>query len=69
MARFKQLAPRSRAAIAVGAVTQLGLLAIALRDLHARPADQVRGPKKAWYPALFVNFIGPLSYLRFGRRT
>ena len=40
----------------------------ALLDLRKRPAEQVRGPKKAWYPALFVNFIGPMTYLRYGRR-
>jgi hypothetical protein len=62
------LAPRSRVAIIIGAVTQIGLLLIALRDLHGRPAEQVRGPKRLWYPALFVNFIGPMSYLRYGRK-
>ena len=66
--RFQSLSPRSRGTIAIGAVTQIGLLIIALLDLRKRPAEQVRGPKKAWYPALFVNFIGPLTYLRYGRR-
>lgn len=66
--RKRQLGPRSRIAIAVGATTQLGLLVIAFRDLHGRPDDEVRGPKRLWYPALLVNFIGPLGYLRYGRR-
>lgn len=65
---FKDLSPRSRAMIVAGATVQFGLLGYAWLDLRRRPADQVRGSKRAWKPALFVNFIGPLAYLFLGRR-
>jgi hypothetical protein len=49
-------------------LVQLLLLAAALRDLHWRPTDQIRGPKGRWVAASFVNFIGPLTYFAVGRR-
>lgn len=66
--RFSQLPPRSRALIIVGATVQLGLQALALRDLRKRPAGQVKGPKKAWAVASFINFVGPIAYLTVGRK-
>ena len=47
---------------------QLGLLAAALNDLRRRPPEQVRGDKRLWVLASFVNLLGPLAYLSFGRR-
>jgi hypothetical protein len=49
-------------------VLQLLLAAAALLDLRRRPSDQVRGSKKLWAAAAFVNFVGPLAYFMFGRR-
>jgi hypothetical protein len=51
------------------ALVQLLLLAAALRDLHRRPTDQIRGPKRRWVAVAFVNFIGPLTYFAIGRRA
>lgn len=66
--RWSDLSPAQQATVlAVGAV-QFGLQAFALRDLKRRPARQVRGPKPAWVAASFINFLGPLAYLRWGRR-
>ncbi|UUY02215.1 PLD nuclease N-terminal domain-containing protein [Svornostia abyssi] len=66
--RWSDLSPAQQGAvIAVGAL-QFGLQAFALRDLKRRPARQVRGPKPAWAAASFINFLGPLAYLRWGRR-
>ncbi len=48
---------------------QFGLLAYAWLDLRKRPAEQVRGSKRIWKRAVFVNFVGPLAYLFVGRRT
>jgi hypothetical protein len=53
--------------VLVGA-TQLGLLAAALADIRRRPQEEIRGSKRAWVAAAFVNFVGPLSYFLFGRR-
>jgi hypothetical protein len=41
---------------------------IMLIDLKRRPADQIRGPKWAWVPLAFVDFIGPIVYFVYGRR-
>jgi hypothetical protein len=66
--RWSDLTPREqRSIVAVGAV-QLLLAAAALLDLRRRPAEQVRGSKKLWTAAAFVNFVGPLAYFLFGRR-
>jgi hypothetical protein len=32
------------------------------------PADEIRGSKRLWRPVLFINFIGPLLYLKAGRK-
>ena len=53
--------------VLVGA-TQLGLLAAALADIRRRPQEEIRGSKRAWAAAAFVNYVGPLSYFLFGRR-
>ncbi|NJN84701.1 MAG: SDR family oxidoreductase [Caldilineaceae bacterium] len=37
-------------------------------DLSKRLPEQVKGSKKAWRAALFVNTVGPLAYFSKGRR-
>ncbi len=66
LARFS---PRQRIAMAVGGVVQLALLVAAQFDLVRRPAAAVRGSKWAWRAATLVNFVGPLAYFAFGRRS
>jgi hypothetical protein len=44
------------------------LLIAALIDIRRRPAKQIRGNKLLWTAAVFVNFIGPISYFVFGRK-
>ena len=65
---WSEQSPARRAGVVAAAAAQLTLLVVALRDLRGRPADQVNGSKAAWTAACFVNFVGPLAYLRFGRR-
>jgi hypothetical protein len=65
---WSQMPAGAKPAIAGMGMLQLALLARAGWDLIRRPASQVRGPKLLWAPLLFVNFIGPLGYLRFGRK-
>jgi hypothetical protein len=62
LARGEQIA-----VVALGTV-QIGLAAVAWMDLARRPAETVRGRKQWWALAIGVNFVGPLAYLRFGRR-
>jgi hypothetical protein len=66
--RLRDLSAPQRALLAVLALVQLGLLGAALFDLRRRPARKVRGDKRLWVAASFVNYIGPLAYLAYGRK-
>lgn len=66
--RWSDLSGGQRVAVVAGGVVQVSLLVRALWDLWRRPADQVNGSKLVWTAVCFVNFVGPLAYLRFGRR-
>lgn len=57
-----------RAAIVAGAAVEVVLTATALVDLARRPTAQVRGPKAVWALGCFVQPVGPVAYLAFGRR-
>lgn len=65
---WKDLSDQQRRFVVLGAGVQFTLQLLALRDLHRRPADQVRGPKWFWLPVTFVNFFGPIAYFLLGRR-
>jgi hypothetical protein len=67
--KWSDLSPRARAAIVAGAVIELILTTLALRDLRRRPASTVRGPKVLWVPACFVQPVGPILYFLVGRRS
>jgi hypothetical protein len=58
---------QKRLTVIAGAV-EVVLTTIAARDLAARPASQVRGPKALWVPLLAVQPLGPVAYLLVGRR-
>jgi hypothetical protein len=60
-------APEQVGAVLLGLV-QLAFAFLAAWDLAHRPADQVRGPKPAWIPALLINWLGPAAYFAFGIR-
>ncbi|WP_166789125.1 hypothetical protein [Cryobacterium sp. TMT1-21] len=66
---WRDLSPRQRVGAIVGASVQFALAAAAWRDLAARPAALVNGPKVVWALVIGVNFIGPLAYFAGGRRT
>jgi hypothetical protein len=66
--RWSELSFEQRVAIVVGAIVELVLTSIALRDLAKRPSREVRGPKVLWFLVCFVQPIGPVFYLRAGRR-
>ena len=55
--RWGDLSSTQRKAVVLSGVVQLGLL-----------AAEIRGPKRLWAAAAFVNFVGPISYFLFGRR-
>ena len=66
--RWGDLSSTQRNAVVLSGVVQLGLLAAALADIYRRPAEEIRGDKRLWAAAAFVNFVGPISYFLFGRR-
>lgn len=66
--RWSDMSPGQKAATIAGSVIQITLLAAALWDISQRPAAGIKGSKKAWTAASFVNFIGPIAYFVFGRK-
>ena len=58
-----------RTLVVVGGAVEVVLTTIALVDQARRPAGQVRGPKAAWALAAFVQPVGPIAYLVWGRRA
>lgn len=66
--RWQDLSDQQRRMVVVGAVVQISLQVLALRDLRGRSAAEVRGPKWAWVPLTSVNFFGPIAYFVLGRR-
>ncbi len=65
--RWGDLSAAQKGAIALSGAVQLALLA-ALVDIYRRPAGEIRGGKRLWVAAAFVNYVGPISYSLFGRR-
>ena len=59
---------RSRALIVAAGVVEVVLLVATLIDIKRRPADQIKGSKRMWTAAAFINIVGPLAYFAFGRR-
>jgi hypothetical protein len=66
--RWSDLPTRQRRAIIGAGVAQISLLVAALTDIRRRPARQIRGSKRLWTAASFVNTIGPIAYFVYGRR-
>lgn len=59
---------RRKRLIAVMVPIQFVLSFLAWRDLARRPADQVRGSKKAWRVFVTLNPGNAIVYWLFGRR-
>ena len=55
-------------AVLTAASVQLSLAATAWADLAFRAPEEVNGSKRVWALVIAVNFIGPVCYLRWGRR-
>jgi hypothetical protein len=67
--QWRELSSMKKTLIVVMAVVQIVLLVSALWDIARRSEDQIRGSKWFWRIISFVNFVGPLSYFRFGRTS
>jgi hypothetical protein len=66
--RWSDLSPREKAGLLTLASIELALTATAVVDLYRRQPDMVRGPRALWWPAIFIQPVGPVAYLAFGRR-
>ena len=66
--KWDDLSSGQKTAILVAASVELALTATALIDLARRPRAQVRGPKPLWALGCFVQPVGPIAYLVWGRR-
>jgi hypothetical protein len=66
--RFRKLPPAFQAAIVAITAWNLWLSGSAERDIHRRPADEIRGPKLLWRLFCLTNTLGPAVYFRWGRR-
>jgi Phospholipase_D-nuclease N-terminal len=66
--RWSELTTAQKRGIVLSGTAQIGLLIAALLDLYRRPKEEIRGNKLMWTLASFVNFVGPITYLLFGRR-
>ena len=53
--RWSDFSRRQQTAIVLGAIAELIMTTIALRDMARRPAEQVRGRKCLWVLAFFVQ--------------
>ncbi|MGZ6372475.1 MAG: PLDc N-terminal domain-containing protein [Candidatus Limnocylindria bacterium] len=67
--KFSELSVRRRVGIVLLGAIQLGLLIAAQVDIQRRPAAEVNGSRAVWRLVCLVNFVGPLSYFRWGRRN
>ena len=66
---WKDLSGARRTRIVVRAVIQMALAAWALWDIRHRPASKIKGSKRWWTLAAFVQPVGPIAYLLFGRKS
>lgn len=67
--RWDELSWPARVAVMLATSVQVSLAVSAWADLARRPAEEVRGAKLAWALAIAVNFVGPVAYFRWGRRS
>ena len=66
--QWKDLSRAQRTRIVVQAAIQMALAAWALWDIRHRPANKIKGSKRLWTLAAFVQPVGPIAYFLFGRK-
>lgn len=65
--KWSDLTQAQRRGIVAAGIVETALTVYGLLDLRRRDRTSVRGPKAAWWPAMFVQPLGPLAYLLWGR--
>jgi hypothetical protein len=66
--KWSELTDKQRALLLVATSVQVSLAVSAWADLADRPASEINGSKARWAALIAVNFVGPLSYFRWGRK-
>jgi hypothetical protein len=66
--RWEELTKRQRGLLLALASAEAVLTITAAVSLARTPEDAVRGRKGLWWPAIFVQPIGPIAYLLWGRQ-
>lgn len=66
--RWQDFTRTQKTGIIVQGALQLALTSWTLWDVHHRKPDQLRGNRWLWTGLAFVQPIGPIAYLLFGRR-
>jgi len=67
--RWSELGRGQRVGLVASGIGELVMTTRAAVDLYRRPAELVRGRKLLWWPALFIQPVGPVACLTFGRRS
>lgn len=65
--KWSELSGPQQGFTVVVSTVELALTVIALVDLMKRPPEQVRGPKGLWAVGVFIQPVGPIAYLAWGR--
>ncbi len=66
--QWSDLTTNQKLGIIILGTIQFMLLGAALWDIRSRPADEIKGSKRLWTAAAFINFFGPIAYFLFERR-
>ena len=65
---WSDMTPTQKKIVVVAGIAEVALTTWCAKDLKARPAELVRGPKLLWAPALSIQPFGPIAYLVWGRK-
>lgn len=65
--KWQEMGTGRKALVVASSVVQISLAVSAWIDLARRPSSEVRGRKSWWALLIGINFVGPLSYFRWGR--
>ncbi len=66
--KWSEMSPAAQRTVVVVGLAEVVLTTVALVDLARRPAQQIRGAKPLWALGVFIQPVGPIAYLAFGRR-
>lgn len=66
---YRGLSPRRRRFLWVLLAFEAVLIVATERDIHRRPAQNIRGPKLLWRLIATQNIVGPAAYFGLGRKA